>query len=52
MRFGSKIFDYADFLLLKIIKSNHFATVTSYLDYQITLFKDGRMNVYGIENEK
>ncbi|MDN6749662.1 MAG: thiamine/molybdopterin biosynthesis protein, partial [Staphylococcus equorum] len=20
-------------------------------DYQITLFKDGRMNVYGIENE-
>ncbi len=51
LRFTPQIFKYTDLLPVKVMKSNYFAKMISYRDYEITLFKDGRMNVYGIENE-
>jgi len=33
-------------------KTNDFVTLLSYGPHEITLFKDGRMNVYGVENEE
>ena len=36
----------------EIVKSTSFAKLIKDDDYEITLFKDGRMNVYGIEDDE
>ena len=50
-RFDENIFEYAHYLPAKIKKANSFAKLLSYNEINITLFKDGRMNVYGLEDE-
>lgn len=37
---------------VKLWKSTSFAKLIKDDDYEITLFKDGRMNVYGIEDDE
>ncbi|PTF44988.1 thiamine/molybdopterin biosynthesis protein [Staphylococcus cohnii] len=51
LRFDENIFEYAHYLPAKIKKANSFAKLLSYNEINITLFKDGRMNVYGLEDE-
>lgn len=50
-RFNSNTFDHVAYLPTHVLKSNPFAKVMTYKDYEMTLFKDGRMNVYGIQQE-
>lgn len=52
LRFNQKIFDHVDYLPVKVVRHNPFAKVMCYKDCHMTVFKDGRMNVYGIENEQ
>lgn len=51
LRFNAMIFDHVDILPTKVVKTNAFAKLMTYKGYDMTLFKDGRMNVYGIEDE-
>ncbi|PHK50112.1 ThiF family adenylyltransferase [Staphylococcus edaphicus] len=51
-RLGTKIFELVDYLPLNVTKSNHFVKLANYGDYTMTIFKDGRTHVYGIEDHK
>ena len=51
-RYQSSIFEHAHHLPGEIVKSTSFAKLIKDDDYEITLFKDGRMNVYGIEDDE
>ena len=35
-----------------MVKSTSFAKLIQYQTYEFTLFKDGRMNAYGIHNDE
>lgn len=50
-RYQSSIFEHAHHLPGEIVKSTSFAKLIKDDDYELTLFKDGRMNVYGLEDE-
>ena len=51
LRFNADIFSHTDYLPVTVKKANNFVKLLSYKPYEITLFKDGRMHVYGVENE-
>lgn len=51
LRLNPTMFDHAELLPTTIVKQNAFAKLMTYQSYQMTLFKDGRMNVYGVEEE-
>ena len=51
LRFNADIFNHTDYLPVTVKKANNFVKLLSYQPYEITLFKDGRMHVYGVENE-
>ncbi|MEJ7309605.1 thiamine/molybdopterin biosynthesis protein, partial [Staphylococcus epidermidis] len=51
-RYQPSIFEHAHHLPCEIVKSTSFAKLIKDDDYEITLFKDGRMNVYGIEDDE
>ncbi|MCD8828806.1 ThiF family adenylyltransferase [Staphylococcus gallinarum] len=51
LRFNPSVFNYATLLPTTIVKQNDFAKLMTYQGYQMTLFKDGRMNVYGLDEE-
>ena len=51
-RYQSSIFEHAHHLPGEIVKSTSFAKLIKDDDYELTLFKDGRMNVYGIEDDE
>lgn len=48
--FDSTAFDYADYFPGKITKQNDYVKLMRYDDYQLTLFRDGRMNIYGTDD--
>lgn len=50
-RYESSVFDYAEHFPGDIVKATSFAKLIKDGTYDITLFKDGRMNVYGIEDD-
>lgn len=50
-RFNKQAFNYATYFPGHIIKENPFAKLIQYKDVNCTLFRDGRMNVHGIEDE-
>ncbi|RQM84018.1 thiamine/molybdopterin biosynthesis protein [Staphylococcus xylosus] len=52
LRFNADIFNYTGYLPVTVKKTNDFVKLLSYGPHEITLFKDGRMNVYGVENEE
>ena len=50
-RFNTQAFNYATYFPGHIIKENAFAKLIQYKDVNCTLFRDGRMNVHGIEDD-
>ena len=50
-RYQPTAFDYAEHFPGDIVKSTSFAKLIKDGNYEITLFKDGRMNVYGVEDD-
>lgn len=50
-RYQPMAFEYAKHFPGDIVKSTSFAKLIKDGNYEITLFKDGRMNVYGIEDD-
>ncbi|MCE5090257.1 ThiF family adenylyltransferase [Staphylococcus devriesei] len=50
-RYDASVFEHADYFPGDIVKSTSFAKLIKDDDYEITLFKDGRMNVYGVEDD-
>ena len=50
-RYQPTVFDYAEHFPGDIVKSTSFAKLIKDGNYDITLFKDGRMNVYGVEDD-
>jgi sulfur carrier protein ThiS adenylyltransferase len=50
-RFKRQAFDYATYFPGHIIKESAFVKLIQYKDVNCTLFKDGRMNVHGIEDD-
>ncbi|SOC40710.1 HesA/MoeB/ThiF family protein [Salinicoccus kekensis] len=50
LRFDDEIFE--EEMRGEIIKENHFVKFISYNGYEMTLFKDGRMNVYGLDGQE
>ena len=51
-RFSSEIFENAEYLPLNIIKRNYFVKLAHYSNYSMTIFKDGRINIYGVETKE
>lgn len=51
-RFQTHAFDYAHHFSGHIIKETPFAKLIHYQNYRMTLFQDGRMNVYGVTNNE
>lgn len=50
-RFPKYAFDYASNFPGNIIRNTSFAKLIHYNQFKLTLFKDGRMNVHGIDHE-
>lgn len=50
-RFASATFNNAQYLPGQLIKENPFAKIFSYDQVHCTLFRDGRMNVYGLSDD-
>lgn len=51
-RFPPKAFKHAAHFPGNMVKSTSFAKLIQYQTYEFTLFKDGRMNAYGIHNDE
>jgi len=51
-RFPQQAFEHAEYFPGNIVKSTSFAKLIHYASYEFTLFKDGRMNAYGIHSEE
>lgn len=51
LRLPSYIFDYIHELGGDMKKDTTFAKLMMFKDYQLTVFKDGRINVYGLEDD-
>ncbi len=51
-RLPKHAFDYANHFPGNVIKSTSFAKLIQYENYEFTLFKDGRMNAYGIQSDE
>ncbi|PNZ66240.1 thiamine/molybdopterin biosynthesis protein [Staphylococcus croceilyticus] len=51
-RYQPAVFEHAEHFPGDMVKSTSFAKLIQDKDYEITLFKDGRMNVYGIEDDE
>lgn len=47
-RFPQQAFEHAEYFPGNIVKSTSFTKLIHYASYEFTLFKDGRMNAYGI----